>query len=471
MVSSISDLFRQNNPYEKFVEQLVALESRTKLQLQARQSEEKSKKSALGQVRSVITRFESKIDEVEENGVSYFQPYRLNSSNNNSVELVSADGIDQPSSYNIDIERVARNDTLLSATYTADDDSLASHGDGSFTLTIGDKSETVNVEVTYEDEDGITVTKTNQEILESLADQINTLFADEAQASVFNLDGENIQLSVQSRETGYDDRIQISNETGVLNEISSETDHLVPQNELNAKFTIDGVTFERSENLIEDAISGLTFELKQPTENSEQLSVSRNLNRAVRNIEDFISSYNRLNSTIRGQTFIDADEEGGETGRLQSIRSIRNLTYMLRLTGIQEMEGAGEGELRRLSEIGITFGNDGTMSIDDRELLEEALEQKSGEVAELFTHETSPIQQMKSELLIYTDSSSGLISSIEDGIDQTIDRLDRRIEAQERYLEQYEQQQRDTFNELQLIIEQGQSQFDQVLNFRQRIGF
>jgi flagellar hook-associated protein 2 len=49
-----------------------------------------------------------------------------------------------------------------------------------------------------------------------------------------------------------------------------------------------------------------------------------------------------------------------------------------------------------------------------------------------------------------------------------LDRLGRRISQQERYLEQFEEQQRQMFNELQQIIERGQSQFQEVMAFRGR---
>lgn len=470
-MSGISSIIQQNNPYEKFVQQLVEIESIRKNQLEAQNKEHNDTKKALGKVSSVISEFVSKITELSNPSNKAFQPYSTSVSDESVISINSAAGISEASNFNINIERIASNDTTLSAVMTGDDTDLAGLDDGtnSITLTIGGKTETISVETTYEDEGGATVDKTNKEILESFAEEIRNVFGEEAKATVFQVNSDEVQLSVQSRETGFDNRIQFSGATGALAGVTDSMTHLVPETELDAKFTIDGVTFERSNNLVDDAIDGLSFTLLKGTGEDEWMSVQQDTETARKNVQDFIDSYNELNSTIRTQTFLNG--ETGNRGPLQTMRSIRNLSTNLRQFAFQPMDNAGEGELAYLADIGIGFEKDGTMKIEDSNLLNEVLEQRPEEVSNMFSDESSFIATMKEHAEMYTKADSGILASLENGLDQKISRIGDRISAQERYLEQFEERQREIFNKLQAIIDQGDAQFQQIMAFRNQMGF
>jgi flagellar hook-associated protein 2 len=473
-MTSIGNIFQQNNPYEKFVQQLVQLESRTKFQLQQQQSTHRERKTALGEVSSAISKFNSKLEELNQPSNNAFSPLKTSSSNEQVVRVHSADGITRPSVYNITIDRLATRDTALSSVMTGDAYDLAAAGAGEVTLTIGEKTETLTIATQKEDDEGNMVTKNNREILEAFAAQIAEHFGEEAQANVFRVNSKQVQLSVQSLETGAEHALEFSGATGALAAIvngTGESDgmtRLVPREELDARFTIDGVTFERSNNMVGDAITGLRFELMRPTELSEQMSAQRDLEKARENVNEFISAFNGINKTIRDRTFIDAEND--RRGALQNMRSIRNLTLNLRQTGLQAMEGVEEGQLSRLAEMGIGFEKDGSMKIEDSALLNEMLESRPDEVALFFSSEDSPIARMNDQTESYTQANTGIIASLKQGIDQQIDRLDNRIAAQDRYLEHYEERQREQFRILQSVIDQGEQQYSQIMNFMGRMG-
>ncbi len=473
-MTSIGNIFQQNNPYEKFVQQLVQLESRTKFQLQQQQSTHRERKTALGEVSSVISKFNSKLDELNQPSNNAFSPLKTSSSNEQVVRVHSADGITRPSVYNITIDRLASRDTALSSVIQGDAFDLAAAGPGQVTITIGDKTETLTIATQIEDDEGNMVTKNNLEIMEAFAAQIAEHFGEEAQANVFRVNSEQVQLSVQSLQTGSEHALSFSGASGALAAIvngTGESDgmtRLVPQEELDARFTIDGVTFERSSNMIDDAITGLRFEMMRPSELSEQMSAQRDIEVARENVNEFISAFNEINKTIRDRTFVDAEND--RRGALQNMRSIRNLTLNLRQTGLQAMEGVEEGQLSSLSEMGIGFEKDGTMRVEDSALLNEMLETRPDEVALFFSSEDSPIARMKEQTESYTQSNTGIIASLKQGIDQQIDRLDNRIAAQNRYLEHYEERQREQFRILQAVIDEGEQQYSQVMNFMGRMG-
>jgi flagellar hook-associated protein 2 len=467
-MSQVTNLFRQNNPYEKFVQQLVQIESRQKLLLEAQQKEQNERKTALGEVSSNISKFISQIKELENPANRAFQPLKTTSSDETVVRVNSASKIDRASNYNITVHRLATADTSLSQLMTASGNELSAQGDGSVTITVGDKTEIISVETTRDDGEGNMVAKTNQEILESFATAIGEVFGDELQASVFRVDNQNVQFSLRSLETGFENRIQIDGASGALAELTGNMNRLVPAEELDASFTIDGVTFSRATNDIDDAIDGLSFTLVKGGDSAVQMGVQRDVDAARDNINEFIDAYNKMNQSIRNRTFVDGNNNS--RGPLQSMRSIRNLTINLRQTALLPLEGAEEGQLARLSDIGIGFRKEGGMYIENQELLDEALAQRPDEVAAFFSGENSPIASMKEQAEAYT-KQNGIISSLEAGVDQTISRLDTRIAQQVRYLERYEEQQRAIFNELLLIVERGQQQFESVMNFRMQSGF
>lgn len=467
-MNSISDLIRKSGPYENIIQQLVQLESQTKYKLQAKQSDERNQKKALGEVSSSISKFINKIDEFNNPTNHPFQPLSTSSTDDSVVRVDSASGLTKPADYNITVHRLASRDNALSQVMAGDGTDLAAYGSGTMDITIGTQTETITVDTTKTDGSGNTVNKTNKEILQSFSDQINNLFGDQAKSSVFQVDKTNVQLSTQSLETGYDQRIQMNGATGVLAQIQSGMTRPTPQSDLDASFTIDGVTFTRGQNTVDDAINGLTFTLRDDTGTQQTMSVQRDLDKAKDNVKSFIDTFNKMNGTIRTKTFIDAQND--REGVLHNQRSIRNLTMNLRQTALQPMSGAPAGNLKSLSEIGISIKNDGTMYIEDSSALDQALTDRPDEVAELFTNDNSAVASMKSQAEMYT-KSKGIIPTLEDGIDERIDFLDRRIKRQDHHLEKYEERQRAKFNELERITTMGQNQFNQVVNFQSKLGF
>ena len=460
-MATISGLLSQTSSYETFVSQLVELESQKKYVMESQRTENNNAKKALGAVSSAISDLENIIEELSNSSSGAFEKFSYSTTDSDVVKVNSVSGFDSESAFNITIDRLATNDIALSTVMTGDDEDLAAFGDGEVTITIGDKTETINVATTKDDGDGGTVNMTNEEILQAFADEIESLFGDEARASVFQTNSSEVQFSIQSLATGYDNRVQISGATGVLAEITGGITHLTAEEELDAQFTIDGVTFERSSNTVEDAIEGLSFTLLDATGEKEQMNVSRDIDASKDNVEEFIDMFNELNETIRERTFINPDS--GNKGPLQGMRSIRNLSFSIRQTGLQELGGLDSGVVARLSDIGIAFENDGTMVIEDSDLLEEILSERPEEITNFFSDENSPIATMKAQLESYTQSE-GILSALEDGVDLQIDRLDRRIKSEEKYLEEYEAKQRLIFNQLDLLLEEGQAQYEQVMN-------
>src|SRR6056297_365932 len=197
-MSSIQSLFQQTNPYEKFVSQLVELESQKKLKLEVQRDTQNDQKKALGDVSSSISTFISKLEEYSKPENNTFRSLTTSSTDESVVQVNSAAGIDRTSNYDINVERVASRDTQLSQIMTGNLNDLAGFGNGSVDITIGDKTETISVETQKDDGTGTMVDKTNEELLNSFADAINAAFENEIQANVFKINDNEVQFSLSS---------------------------------------------------------------------------------------------------------------------------------------------------------------------------------------------------------------------------------------------------------------------------------
>ncbi len=172
-----------------------------------------------------------------------------------------------------------------------------------------------------------------------------------------------------------------------------------------------------------------------------------------------MEAFNDLNKTIRSRTFINA--ETGSKGPLQGIRSIRNLSLNLRQIALLDANPA-ESTIRNLTELGVGFDKDGTMKIENQELFDGILTNTPEQLDQFFAASSSSITGMKNILNTYTESG-GVIDSLETGVEQKTQRLDTRIAREEKYLLEFEDQQRAIFARLEQLTEQGMSQYNQVM--------
>lgn len=446
-MSSISNIISQSGQFEDIVQQLVQLESQKKVQFQTTVRDQNRVNSDLGKISSRITTLENMINEYSLSTNNTFTPVKSTSSDDTVVNITSASNLDDPDEFSLTVSRLATRDNLLSASYTATGNNLDSNG--SVDITVDGTTHTISITPTSGD--------SNTTVLTSLKTSIETAFGDTLQVNVFDLDSTNVQLSVRSSETGEAKRVQIANTSGSLATVFDNATRPVATNELDAAFTMNGVSFQRSSNTVSDTISGLTFELKDISATAVTLKLERDTTTARNNFDDFVKAYNDLNSDIRSKTFING--ETGARGPLRELRSIRELSSQLRQLVIGD---ATSGTITNLSELGISFDNSGKMTLEDSDALETILANTPDDLNTFFSTSSSPIQSIYTHLQGYT-STDGIIDTLEDGVSDKIDLLNKKIKKEEVYLSDYEEKQRDIFTQLELMLEQGNSQFEQVM--------
>ncbi len=460
MNNSISPntIFQQQNPYENIIQELLQVEGQKKRNLQSQEKTLETKKSAISDVGSKLTSLNSMLSTFEDPFAQKLNPMSGKSSNENAISVLSTTGMKNPGNYTIGVNQLAKNDIVLSDSIASDGNTLSASGNASFTMDIDGKSASIAV-----DTDNLS----NHEVLDSIAAQVNDQFGNKLQASVFNLGDGNAQLSFKGLQSGKQSYISISNEQGDAAGLNLQ--NLFSKDSLNAKFTIDGVSFERSSNKVEDAVQGLTFKLKQVTNQSEKISVTNDTKSAKKNIKDFIDKFNAVNSIIRQKTHLNG--ETGEHGPLQDERIVRNLSYNLRSDASLPVEGMAGKSIQSLFDLGIELNKDGKMHIEDSDKLDEALQDSPELVKQLFTSDDGLANKLQATIDRAVKGDHSIMDTIKSGIDRKMDRLDDRIADQTEYLNNKEQKLRTKFANLQQLKTRGQNQLNRLSIFRSSFNF
>ncbi|MBC7603498.1 MAG: flagellar filament capping protein FliD, partial [Ramlibacter sp.] len=132
----------------------------------------------------------------------------------------------------------------------------------------------------------------------------------------------------------------------------------------DAMFTVDGVALTSATNSPSDALDGVTLTLKQVTTKPVGIAVSVQTMALRKNINDFVSAYNSLNTLLLNDT--KADPTGANRGPLQAdsaaVTTLNSLRTMLR-GAVSGMTGANS-----LNAAGIVLQRDGSLATDEKRL-------------------------------------------------------------------------------------------------------
>jgi flagellar hook-associated protein 2 len=248
--------------------------------------------------------------------------------------------------------------TSLATAGTLYTDPIAAGADASF-LATGQTSGDLQLQVggasgTVHD---IAITQGSNDTLNTLASYINTQSTANnwgVTASVVS-DVNGSRLALFSQSTGT------SGALAIVNNSNTTLNFDTPVGGANAALTIDGVPFSSSSNTVTGAIQGVTLSLvSQSPGNPVQLTVGPDTSQITNAVNNFVSAYNTVVSTINTQYVVDPT---GATPPppLEADISLRSLQSRI-LTDASYAIG-GNGGLVNLASLGINLNNDGTLTV------------------------------------------------------------------------------------------------------------
>lgn len=329
--------------------------------LQAQREQQQAKISAYGQLQSALTKFQDSVAKL--NDASLFQS--LSTNVRGDAFTATAGKTAQPGTFSVEVTQLARAGTL--ATQRVESASAAIvDADTQLELTFagmapGDAPLKIDIAAGAS--------------LEGIRDAINADKEAGVTASIVN-DGSGYRLALNSTETGADASITSTNFFDILgadaqaaitadNDAEPGSNIVIAQAGQNAKLKVNGIDIVSSSNRVEGAIQGVTLNLEQTTEAGQPITlrVEQDTLKVREAVSGFVKAFNDLKGTIGKLTAFNA--ETGQAGELNGDSAVRTIESRLRgvLAG-----GVGDGELRTLSQVGISLQRDGTLKLDDDKL-------------------------------------------------------------------------------------------------------
>jgi len=434
---------------DQYISQLMALERRPVDKL-----EEKKRNLELKQ--TVFTDLSSKLSSLrtlarELNNVGSLSAFRIFDVTSTSEEKVTATATSdaQQATHTINVTALAQAHVIASAGLVGDNTDF-SEGSYTFQITIGSTTTDVSVEVSAGD--------TNETVLQAVADAVNSSGA-AATADVITSDAT----------TGTKKLVISSNESGTANLIANVADtsgtlaatlqingasavgswsSATTQQATDAEFTLDGISIVSSSNVVDTVLDGVTLNLKDVTGGNVTLKIEADTTEIRSKLESFIEKYNDVISYLRDKTSIS--EDGKTRGDLAGYVSFTQLLYNLRSTLSGEVTSVESGNPSRITDIGVSVGSDGTLSISNSETLADTISSGIDKLEDLFNTSDGIAANLDTQLTSYLEAG-GVIDLERELVSDQIDDIDDQIDTQEERLAIREQELRKKFATLQAL--------------------
>ena len=309
--------------------------------------------SALAQARSDLDGFANSLGQMVSDGTLRSTP---TVSDESVISATSRAGLSADSfAATVVVNQLARAQSNYSAVVA---DRTAAIGAGTMTLTVGGTPRTITIDGTNNSLDGL--------------------------ANAINASGAGVTASIIADEGGH--RLIVKGPTGEVGAFTLTADAgadpglsafatgggmTVGQTAANAEFTIDGVAFSRSSNIIDDVVPGMSLTLKKAAPGQAvDIGASRPLAMIKQTVGDFVSVFNQLKKSLTAAANLP--------GATMSLREVER-----ELSSLVNKVLSSHGTINKLSDIGISTTKEGTLTVDNAKL-DAVLASDAGAVEALF---------------------------------------------------------------------------------------
>lgn len=430
-----------NLPLNDLLDSLRKNENNALVLIQSRQVAVQTKISAYGQLQGAVSALQKAAEAVGKPEVFG----ALKATTGSEAFSVTTGKTAIAGQYSIQVDTLARAQTLVAQGRTDRDVAIGSGGSVTITLANG---ESHAIDLTGKDT--------------SLVGLVAALNGDPdsgVNATLVN-DGTGAphRLLLTSRSTGTESAVQSIAVTGnddlqavIGYDKAGNTANFTEQVATNATVLINSIPITSQTNTIQDAIEGIELTLKQTTTGAESLSITRDDTAATKAINDFVKAYNGLLGSIKTLTSYDVANQ--RTSALTGDSLARRVQNEMR----NAISGAlgGENGLS-LSAIGIAVDpKTGELKIDDKKL-SSALSTDLEGVTALFTGATGAGTRVAAAADTFT-RSGGYFSSNTDSLNRSLDQMQKQYDATAARIDQRMETYRQQFTRLDAMVAQMNS--------------
>lgn len=306
-------------------------------------------------------------------------------------------------SYSLEVLETAQAQSLSSLTFSDPSDAV---GTGTLTFRFGEWAEDLTGFTADPDKEAQTITiDASNNSLEGLRDAINKADFD-VQASIVN-DGSGYRLLIAAPSGAANElEIQVAEDgdsptntdaAGLSRLAFNEGAQQLTNNQAgrDAQIKVNGLTVNRSSNLIDDVIEGFSFSVVKKTPGElVNVTITDDKAFAEQKIRDFVSAYNTFLEEVgplftHGGEIEDENGEKVETGSLAKDSLAKSMLSQIRTIISNTIPGLSEDEgFSALTNVGIRTERDGSISIDEEDF-RAAVDDNFALVQELFAPSTS----------------------------------------------------------------------------------
>ncbi|MCL6377679.1 flagellar filament capping protein FliD [Pectobacterium brasiliense] len=443
--------------FTDILNQLTSFEQTRITPVNNQQKVYKNRDTAFDTLKTALTKLESanaalaKANEINKTAVS----------GENKAFSATSTGKAVSGTYNVEVQNLAAAHSVISAKETSNKTVL---GDGSSTRTLTIKQDgqdkPLEIKLTQE-----------QTSLEGIRDAVNKANGD-VSASIIKADDSSYYLSITSKSTGTDSQMTISvSGDDQLNQKLSYTaggsnNGMKQQTAAeNAILQLNGIQVVRQSNTIDDAIEGVTLNLKSKTaiDTPETLTLTGDNAPMQKAIQEWVDAYNALQTTIGNLTKFtptdpNSDAPDASNGVLLGNGTVRSIQTKLKM----QISSAQNGmDISTLNEMGIKQNpTDGKLEIDSSKL-QKSLQEKNGSVTEFFVGDgkntgfaTQVNTYLDSVLKVTSGNDKGSIQIAKESIAATQKTLTKTEEQTKRSIEDNIARYKAQFTQLDKLVSQ-----------------
>jgi flagellar hook-associated protein 2 len=234
----------------------------------------------------------------------------------------------------------------------------------------------------------------------------------------------------------------------------------------DANLAIDGIALSSATNRITDAIEGVTLTLKAAQTPEEidrastiNLNVSEDRAGVKSSVKKFVDAYNKLLGTVGSLTVVTpvgGDDTKPVTGALVGDSSVRS--FMSAIRGEFGTPVGGGGDLRLLTDLGITTQRDGTLRLDDTKL-DAVLQNNFDQLGGMLTGKDGLMAKLESRVTPYTQTG-GILDGRTKALQNTLSNVDSQREQLTRRVAKLETRLLAQFNAMDSLVGQLSSTSD-----------
>jgi flagellar hook-associated protein 2 len=412
-----------------------------------------TKLSSYGQLKSALSNFQSAAAAV---GTSSLYGTVTAVVSNNATLSASADSTAVAGNYSINVTQLAQAQSLVSAGQAS---SSAVIGGGTITLQLGTTSGST---FTAGSSAAVQIQVGDSSSLLDIRDAINKANAGVTASVINDGSGTPYRLALTSNATGAASTMRISVADDAGSSLSSVLDYDPAGTKSmtqtmageNADLSINGIDVTSASNTVTGAAQGVTLNLA--TVGSTSLAVKSDTTTITNAIQNFVNTYNTLQSTVSSLTAYDTSTNTGSplTGDNTTLTIQNELEAALN----NAQKSTGANGLSMLTQVGVSFQTDGTLALDTTKLGTELSTNLTG-VQQLFagTDGLSGFGNQISNLLTNVTGADGSLTDATDGINQTLTTLNNEYTEEQDRIDTDMANYRTQFTNLDMYVSQMNS--------------